>query len=101
MRQIDADAFKAEGRKLYTEAGWDLREVHYSQLDMECNIDIMPTIEAEPVRHGRWMETEYSAYDNSYKCSACGEVWEFIEGTPKDNGANYCPNCGAKMDKEE
>lgn len=50
------------------------------------------------IKHGRWMETEYSDYDDSYKCSACGEVWEFIEGTPKDNGANYCPNCGAKMD---
>ena len=52
MRLINADAFKAEGRKLYREAGWDLREVHYSQLDTECNIDMMPTIEAVPTRRG-------------------------------------------------
>jgi len=57
--------------------------------------------EAEPIKHGRWKETEYSAYDDSYRCSACGEVWEFIKGTPKDNGANYCPNCGARMDEVE
>ena len=48
MRLVDADAFKAEGRELYRKAGWDLREVHYSQMDVECNIDMMPTIEVEP-----------------------------------------------------
>lgn len=47
---------------------------------------------------GTWEETEYSAYDDRYRCSACGEVWEFIKGTPKDNGANYCPHCGARME---
>lgn len=56
MRLIDADAFKAEGRELYREAGWDLREVHYSQLDMECNIDMMPTIDAVPLEDYRSME---------------------------------------------
>lgn len=56
MRLIDADAFKAEGRKLYRDAGWDLREVHYSQLDTECNIDMIPTAEAVPLEDYRSME---------------------------------------------
>lgn len=56
MRLVDADAFKAEGRELYREVGWDLRDVHYSQMDVECNIDNMPTIEAVPLEDYRSME---------------------------------------------
>ena len=89
MRLVDADAFKAEGRELYREAGWDLREVHYSQLDTECNIDMMPTIEAEPIKHGRWIKRG----DNSWECSVCHEI-------SCCNG-NYCVDCGARMDEVE
>lgn len=52
---------------------------------LDSVISEFPTIEA--VRRGRW-------------CSVCGRGWTFIEGTPKDNDANYCPNCGAKMEEE-
>jgi hypothetical protein len=51
------------------------------------------------VKHGCW---QYDGYGGgvilgtdaplSYKCSACGE-WSVDE-------SNYCPNCGARMDKE-
>ena len=51
----------------------------------------MPTIEAEPVRHGRWIEgTSRGSY--SIYCSYCGSHKETI--CPTD----YCPNCGARMD---
>lgn len=46
-------------------------------------IDAMPTIEAEPIKHGQWIDE---------KCSVCNygvESWNV--------GTNYCPNCGAKM----
>lgn len=33
-----------------------------------------------------------------YECSVCGEAFTFIEGTPKENLYNYCPNCGARME---
>ena len=55
----------------------------------------LPTI--EPVKHGKWMTTPYTNYDDAWECSVCGCLWTFIEGTPKDNGANYCPHCGAYM----
>lgn len=47
-----------------------------------------------------WMPCEYEIEDGSktYKCSHCGEEQRLIDGTPKDNGWLYCPNCGAKMD---
>ena len=49
------------------------------------------TIEAEPVRHGRW-ETN-SDIPDSLICSICKcgfDMW-------KHDQHNYCPNCGAKI----
>lgn len=51
--------------------------------------------------HGKWIEqTEYNG-DTYYDCSICGNSWSTIDGTPWNNGMNYCPNCGAKMDGGE
>ena len=54
-------------------------------------LDELPTIDAELVRHGRWVGKRWS-----YSCSICGGL------SPEDGGVktNYCPNCGAKMDLE-
>lgn len=57
--------------------------------------------DAEPVRHGHWIEQSDVWGDVYYDCSACGNSWTTIDGTPFDNGMNYCPNCGAKMDEED
>lgn len=51
----------------------------------------------DPVVHGEWVLTDYED-ENTYRCSVCDEMWMFLCGTPLDNGAKYCPNCGAKMD---
>ena len=59
---------------------------HVSRAD----IDAQPTIDAEPVRHGKWIE--YPIADGMNQCSECG-VLRFGE-------SNYCPNCGARMDEE-
>lgn len=50
--------------------------------------------DAEPVRHGEWVYHEDDIMPwNS--CSLCGcEAFDM-------HGANYCPNCGAKMDLGE
>ena len=47
-------------------------------------------VEAEPVRHGRWVCGDY--YDVGDVCSECD--WD-SERVPCD--LPYCPNCGAKM----
>lgn len=62
-----------------------------------------PTIDAEPVKHGKWEEiSEYNGWgDTHYRCSACGEEWNLESGTPAENNMNFCSNCGAKMDGGE
>lgn len=51
-----------------------------------------PVAEVAPVVHGRW---KYHKYVKKYECMECGN---FVSpGTDR----NFCPNCGAKMDKEE
>lgn len=59
-------------------------------------IDSLPSAE----RKGKWILTDYPD-EQTYQCSACNEIWTFIEGTPIDNGAFYCPNCGARMEGSE
>ena len=50
--------------------------------------------------HGTWIErTDRITLDTYYECSNCKEPWTTIEGTPWDNGMNFCPNCGADMRK--
>ena len=56
----------------------------------------MASIEAEPVRHGQWIPAEFEksfGLLRGVKCSLCGE--EKVGKIP-----NYCPNCGAKMERE-
>lgn len=49
-------------------------------------------------KHGEWIEKEEIYGDVYYTCSNCGEDWTTIDGTPFENGMNFCPQCGAKMD---
>lgn len=54
----------------------------------------LPTVDAVPVKHGRWINIANGNCDDLCKCSECKETWLGI------GGYNYCPNCGAKMDGE-
>ena len=44
-----------------------------------------------------WIEKEFDL-DTFYECSNCGEEFVTLGGTPTDNGWDFCPKCGAKMD---
>ena len=52
----------------------------------------------EQPKNGTWIEKEDYYGDTYYDCSVCDESWTTIEGTPWQNGMNYCPHCGAKME---
>ena len=86
MRLIDGDALKAKFCNHCDERDCkpDATDTVYGCVIADT-IDNMPTIEAEPVKHGRWMYPFY--------CSECG----FAPYYSSDLTYNYCPNCGARM----
>ena len=87
MRPIDADAMRED----WLENGEN--EYVYDTNAVLESIDVQPTIEAEPVVHGRWIirrEKDTFGYTIHYYCSQCGRESKDI--------SNYCPNCGSKMD---
>ena len=59
-----------------------------------------PTVDAVPIRHGRWKTVEDWDGDEHYQCSVCGAEFVLIDGDPDDNDYLYCPHCGAKMNEE-
>lgn len=61
----------------------------------------IPAADVEPVRYGKWVHSEIEDDDwggtfHEWTCSVCG----YSVGL-NPTGENYCPNCNAKMDKEE
>ena len=62
----------------------------------------IPAADVAPVRHGEWLKAEddYCGL-NIIQCSICHEEWCFeIDDDVIDLNYHYCPNCGAKIDKE-
>lgn len=60
---------------------------------------------AEP-KKGKWI-TEYDSWGGlfktvrAHKCSICGHYLDFDGVNAGRGDANYCPNCGAKMERSE
>ena len=73
---------------------WDGGMTREAWLEAFETVRTAPAVDAEPVRHGRWIPVElHKSFGvlNGVKCSMCGEgkvVRRY----------NYCPNCGARMD---
>ena len=63
-------------------------------------LDTVPTADVQEVRHGKWIYEDSDIGWADYKCSTCGECYVLEAGTPQEDKYNFCPHCGAKMDKE-
>ncbi len=90
MRLIDADVLKRHEQKIATQA-WKMKIK--ASVDTILNqfiddIDHAPTVDAVPVRHGRWEKC--LGKELSCKCSVCASKY--------DIPWRYCPNCGTRMD---
>lgn len=110
MRLIDADALKKSLQDSYNDLKRIYDGLHYDEEKRICagqlttfmeailRVKEMPTIEAEPVKCGRWIKY-YNSFFGQHQCfcSECerDEYWQkyYCYGIE-----NYCPNCGAKMD---
>ena len=62
-------------------------------------VENLPAADVAPVRHGRWEFPIFTDSDDGLdprvKCSECGSVEAAFARW------KYCPNCGARMDKED
>ena len=84
MRLIDADDANVDRICCYYGGSCYLE-------DVQEWLDDQPTIDAELVRHGEWVEKDGKPYCTAHK----GYV------TPDVYGSAYCPVCGAWMDAKE
>lgn len=92
-------------RLIYAEEAYKyLTEYYHHRADVQHialreALNRVPTVEAEPVKHGEWLavkgwDDEIGELDNA-ECSVCHEIQE-SEYWAKTY-YKYCPNCGAKM----
>lgn len=60
----------------------------YDKVDVMYVLDEIPSVIPQEPKTGHWIDSS-----NGWMCSECNN----------DNtyDTNYCPNCGAKMDKEQ
>lgn len=100
MRPTDADKFVLA-----------LMDASLSSVDEDTILDLVDsihTVDAVPVVHGRWTETDWVEMESggheliktpkaALRCSNCRNCFK-KELLWKNN---FCPNCGAKMDKKE
>lgn len=90
MGLIDKERLVTELQMAYGEPICSIEEA----IDVALTtIDEQPAVDAEPIRHGHWIE-DRSIGDCCYKCSECG----FIRDAYLLEVEDYCPQCGAKMD---
>ena len=65
-------------------------------------IKSIPAANVTEVRHGKWIQPHWKNSNYCYNCSECGGEAMHREYQWNKNGIYpICPNCGAKMDKED
>lgn len=94
MRPIDADKALKITESYGTAHGTSLGR-HSGVADaIYDEIVKLPTIEAQPVRHGAWLYNDMYL-PNCAECSECG--WKSSVSGDEISSCHYCPNCGARM----
>ena len=112
---IEREAILQYAEKMYALAQKRVREgntesdvwkaTHETQMNERKEfVDLLqsaPAADVVEVRHGRWMTTD--AYPHHLYCSVCYKTYaknaKWVNEL--DLPTNYCPNCGARMDKED
>ena len=110
MRLVDA-------HKLYEQYETAMRElvkstncenVSLEALSLLCGAKLIadaPTVDAAPVKHGKWIMMggmKPPEYHHHHQCSVC-EAYAPMQAPYgfKEALTPWCPGCGAKMDLEE
>lgn len=88
MRPIDADVLMR-----------DIEQYHLSDGKFQHWVEVQPTVDAVPVRHGKWIDMDEQSYTWKVRCSVCGHERSMM--STQGEYPNYCENCGARMVEDE
>ena len=89
MALIDKEAIKK-----FIADGLNSGEFGHDAVQILAEVEYMPTVDAEPVRHAKVVTVTDRYYTMHQECSYCGGELGWKEYPI------YCPNCGAKLDDE-
>lgn len=97
-RELIATAPAADvvSKGLYEQIKWE-RDVALAQLE-EYGVSLGEKADVVKVRHGRWVSVQHKL---ARVCSVCNRDEPYKFADVDADVYNYCPNCGAKMDKKE
>ena len=99
MRLIDADALSNE---LKANNEPNIAELVLQLLAL--TVDAAPTLEAEPVKRGRWIDgaVSFGAKPGTFRvCSHCNICFPRNDNMVPPKYWRACPNCMTKMDLED
>ena len=71
----------------------------YKAKDVYKGLHSVPSADVVQVRHGKW--EKIGVWGRVYRCNQCGNFLDFDGVNAGRGSANFCPNCGAKMDGGE
>lgn len=118
MRLIDADYLENMGYELHRTYQQDANTMVYEvkkiadvptieiepnsceYWDSESHFCALHRPQTEPVRRGQWIYKGDDTFAGEYACSYCNGRAE-VDLYGQWILSNYCPNCGAKMEKGE
>lgn len=90
---IDAFGLSEKTRKYGGDhSGYDTRMLY----EIQDTIESLKPADVAPVVHSQWVLGGYD--DMYYVCERCGHKQSEYYHKPT---AKYCPNCGAKMNRQE
>lgn len=113
MRLIDADALKDNLVNDMVVDGWETITAYMEGKRgrsgyIDGIVDALACIEnadtVDPVKHGKWKERTIDDEERMVYCSVCGDEYREQEVDLADwvkDFFNFCPNCGAKMERSE
>lgn len=98
---IDADAALEAIRTLQTYklfAGDDMLLI--DQAEAQTELMMLPSAQLER-KTGRWIHLSRHKWIRTHKCDQCGNILDFDGVNAGRGDANFCPNCGARMERGE
>lgn len=100
QRLIDLDEAIKEIKSDLESLYWNSEKERYER-GVDFALDRLEDMETvDPVKKGKW-EIKLDDFDCEYmKCSCCGVEFYNGDNDTVDTLHNFCPNCGAQMNKE-